>query len=58
MSKNRYDIAAFKVPQDESLLHRGFLTIEELKKAVEEACLKGANFILIRLVKIEEVAER
>ena len=58
MSKNRYDIVAFKVPRHKSLLYRRFLTLQQLKKAVEEACLKGANVISIRLVEFEEAEEK
>ena len=54
MEENRYDLVAFRVPRHKSLLYRRFLTIEQLKKAVEEACRKGANRIEIRLVEFEE----
>ncbi|MDE1854597.1 MAG: hypothetical protein KGI38_12745 [Thaumarchaeota archaeon] len=48
MSKQGWDIVAFKVPDHHSILYRTFLTGDGLHKAIDDAIQGGANVCSIR----------
>lgn len=49
----KYAIVAFTVPKPHSIYYKQFIALEQLKDAVEKACLQGANVISIREVEEE-----
>jgi len=47
-------IAAFKTSKSNSILYRRYKTLEGLHKGITQAIQEGADYISLRVIKIEE----